>query len=310
MVFIAIGLFVFHHLEQLTSHPIRLRWEFVVYALVFTLLGHMCSYLIWRLIAASFDMRSTWSHAGKAWFVSRLGRYVPGKISLLLLRFNAYGEQSKTKVSAATLIEAYTALGAASLLVIYFLATNAASAGPSLVAVGALLLLLLALSHPFTIQFALGLVRCFIAVPHLSALPSYRQILTFVIGQLLTLFLHGAALFMAFNAVGRVLADHYLLITAAYFVAGLAGTLAVFAPSGIGVREAALLALLTQYLDPATLIVGVILIRLVVIASELSLSAFFVFFERPSRRSLRRSNVAPPQPSSSAIKGQESDGSH
>ena len=85
---------------------------------------------------------------------------------------------------------------------------------------------------------------------------------------------------MAFNAVGQVDSSHYLLITAVFFVAGLIGMLAVFSPSGIGIREAVLFAALAKYVDPLTLIVGAILIRLIGIASEISLAGLFVAFER------------------------------
>ena len=84
---------------------------------------------------------------------------------------------------------------------------------------------------------------------------------------------------MAFNAVGHVDPSSYFLITTTYYVAGLAGALAVFAPGGVGVREAALFAMLIQYVDPVTLIVGVVLIRLVGITSEAILSLFFFICE-------------------------------
>ena len=286
-VFIAIGYFVFHHLDELRGRSFTLRWPFVLYALGFTLLGHLCSYVIWTRIARSFDMRSSWSHAGKAWFLSRLGRYVPGKISLLLLRFQSYGTQSKTKISAATLIEAYTSLAAATLLLVFYIVSATPATGLSLAAGGGLFLLLIALSHPTIVRSALFYASRFLPISQLKALPTQVEILVFVVGHLLTLLLHGAALFMVFNAVGNVGTNLYLLITAVYFIAGLIGAAALFAPSGIGVREATLFALLAAHLEAATLIVGVVIIRLIVIVSEISLSGFFILSERFSPRTCR-----------------------
>lgn len=280
VVFIAIGLYVVDNLEQLKGNPVHFRWEYLAYGLIFTLLGHLASYGVWMRIAASFDMRTSWPHAGKAWFLSRLGRYIPGKISILLMRFNAYEGHSKTKISAATIIEAYTSLCAASLLLLFFVFTTSSTITPSIPSVVMLVILLLALSHPKAMQFALGLAGKILTIPTLYSLPRQRDNLAFAAAQLLTMLLHGGALFMIFNAIGQVDAEHYLLVTAAFFIASLIGMMAVFAPSGIGVREAALFVMLTNHIDPATLLIGAVLIRLVGIVSELILSSFFVAYEK------------------------------
>ena len=88
---------------------------------------------------------------------------------------------------------------------------------------------------------------------------------------------------MAFNAVGFVHVEHYLLITSTSFIASLIGMLAVFAPSGIGVREGALFIMLSAVIEPATLLVGVILIRLIGIVSEILLSFFFIAYNGYTR---------------------------
>lgn len=279
-VFIAVGLYVIDNLEQLQTLPTRFEWPYLVYGLVLTLFGHLAGYAIWLRIAACFDMKTSWWHTGKAWFLSRLGRYIPGKISLLLIRFNAYEGHSKTKISAATLIEAYTSVFAASTLLILFVASTPNTAAPSLTVALILTIILLGLSHPVVLQAALKLLARILPVPELYILPRQRDIFGFTGFQLVAMLLHGGALFMVFNAVGEVGPGYYLLITAAFFIAGLIGMLAVFAPSGIGVREAVLVILLAKIVDPATLIAGTIIIRLTGIVSELLLAGFFVSYAK------------------------------
>lgn len=279
-VFVAIGLYVYDNIEQLKANPLQYERKYLAYSLLLTILGHLAGYALWMRIAASFDMRTSWLHAGKAWFLSRLGRYFPGKISILLMRFNAYKGHSKTKVSAATIIEAYTSLCAASLLLLLFALTSTSSIAPSILTTTLLVAILLVLPHPRVMKLSLGFARRFLPIPVLHSLPRHRDSLSFMGIHLLTMLLHGSALFMAFNAVGLVEAEHYLLITGAFFIAGLIGMLAVFAPSGIGVREAALFVMLSHAIDPATLLVGVVLIRLVGIVSELLLSCFFIAYDR------------------------------
>lgn len=277
-MFIAIGIYVYANLEQLNANPAHIEWKFLAISLLFTILGQLTGYALWMRIATSFNMRTSWSHAGKAWFLSRLGRYIPGKISILLIRFNAYEGHSKTKVSAATIIEAYTSLCAASLLLLLFALISTSSVGPSILSASLLLIVLLTLPHPSVMKLTLRSAGRFLPIPALDSLPGYRDSLGFMATHLLAMLLHGSALFMAFNAVGFVQVEHYLLITSAAFIAGLIGMLAVFAPSGIGVREGALFIMLSHAIDPATLLVGVVLIRLIGVASELLLSFFFIAY--------------------------------
>lgn len=284
-VFIAIAHFVLENLDQLRANPVHFKWWFLLYGLLLTMLGHLFSYAIWASIATSFDMRTSWSHSGKAWFLSRLGRYVPGKISILLMRFHSYDRHSKTKVGAATIIEAYTAICAASILLLVLALTTTQSIGPATVYAAVLVTVLLAITHPAAIRIALGFAGKLVPISTLTTLPKQVETVGFSLAQLFTMLLHGGALFMAFNAVGHADSTHYLVITAAFFIAGLIGMLAVFAPSGIGVREATLLALLAQHLDPTTLLVGVIVIRLLGITSEVLLSSLFVVLERVVRPS-------------------------
>ena len=279
-VFAAIGLYIVNNIEQLRSQPLYFRWDFLLCGLLLTMMGHLSSYAIWTRIAASFDMHTSWRHAGKAWFLSRLGRYIPGKISLLLIRFNEYEGHTKTKISAATIIEAYTSLCAVGLLLLFLGVTSRDWNQFLTPAAASLVLILLVLSHPRALKLALGVLGRILPLPKLSHLPRQRETLGFVTAQLVTMLVHGGALFMTFNAVGHVGSEHYLLVSATAYVASLIGMLAVFAPSGMGVREAALFAMLVQHIEPTILLVGAILIRLLGIASEIVLSSFFVIFAR------------------------------
>lgn len=279
-VFIAISYYIVNNIQQLKSSSIQLDWKNLAAAVILTILGHLLSYSIWTRIAMSFDMHTSFRHAGKAWFVSRLARYIPGKVAILLIRFNAYAEHSKTKISAATMMEAYTSICAVCVLLLFItLSVSTSNTSPRYTA-AFLLALVLAISHPRLTQLIIQLTQKFLPIPTLHSLPKQKQILGFVTAQLLTMLLHGGALFMTFNAVGQVDPNHYLLITAVFFVAGLIGMLAVFSPSGIGVREAVLFAALANYVDPLTLVVGAILIRLLGIISEISLTGLFVAFDR------------------------------
>lgn len=281
-VFIAIGLYIAANLEQITNQPLEISGKYIIAALLLTICAHLLSYAIWTRIAIDFDMHVSFLHAGKSWFLSRLGRYIPGKIAIFLIRFDSYAGHSKTKVGTATVFEAYTTLCATSVLLL--LATSSTDSVISNSWLSAtLLFFLISISHPGVIRGALSLLRRLFSLPKLDALPSHGWTLLYVCAQLIGMLVHGAALFMIFNAVGETSPDKYFMITAIYFIASLTGMLAVFAPSGIGVREGVLILGLSSIIEPATLIAGAILIRLAGIFSELLLTGLFTALHQRAR---------------------------
>jgi hypothetical protein len=77
-------------------------------------------------------------------------------------------------------------------------------------------------------------------------------------------------LFLLLKAIYAPLsAAHVPFVTASFLLAGSLGTLAVFAPSGIGVREGVLLALIGAVIPKEVTVLGVVLLRLWSLAMDL-----------------------------------------
>ena len=282
-VFVSLFYYVHEHLEQFTSQQVTLKWQYIVAALILTVGGHLASFALWKQVAHTFSIASRWTHAGKAWSISRLGRFVPGKLPLLLMRFNAYPAHTKTQVTAATFMELYTSLCAVMLLTVpaAFLTVDVFGIVPAiLAAVTVPTVVFLVFLDPRFTKWGFDKARTVFPIPELIAFPDRFEMRRFSLLNLAPILLHGAALLMAFNALGSVEASKFLLITTAYYLAGLIGMLAVFSPSGLGVREGALLIFLAPLVDPATLLGGAVLMRVLGIFSELGLAGAFIVADR------------------------------
>jgi len=95
---------------------------------------------------------------------------------------------------------------------------------------------------------------------------------------------YGLSFFLVLNSLSPVGFEYYLAITGTFWAAALIGIAAIFAPSGIGVREGVIMLVLPSFISEPTVIVGAILIRFVMIAAELSLAGLFTVLERRSAR--------------------------
>jgi hypothetical protein len=110
--------------------------------------------------------------------------------------------------------------------------------------------------------------------------PPYGLLLRFVGAYMFASLLHGMGLFFVLNSFSPVNFRYFLTITGAYYAAGLIGLSAVFAPSGIGVREGVLFLILPAFIPKPAVIVGVITMRLITTTAELFLAGVFVVAEK------------------------------
>ena len=283
-VIAGIGWYVWQNLDQLRNTSRDTHWGYAAIALTLTICGHMTNYYIWRRIAIGFDMHTSWQHAGRAWFASRLGRYLPGKIAVILIRFGAYSGHNKTQVAAASIVELLSSLCAASLLL---LATSLyySDTTPLIAQLAAALCVcvFIALSHTPIAKFTANSARRILPIPPLNRFPGFQHSISFAFVQLVAMGLHGGALLFAFKTIGDAAPADYLLITSAFFIAGFIGMLAFFSPSGIGVREGVLIASLSSHISAPTLIIGAVIIRIIGIISEILLSGLFFVIDKENQ---------------------------
>ena len=275
VVFAAVILFIWHNIESITAFQFRFDWKYSAVGFFSVVVAYLASFIVWRNIAKSFGLNAPILTEGSAWFLSQLGKYVPGKITLLLVRLDAYRGYSKRKVAIATGIEYVASLASACLLILVsFAFTNVPSFIRWLAAIGAIGLPLFLWPPLFS-----RIINAILKIMHLEPIKvklSYKLVVRFIGAYSLCGLLHGLGLFFVLNSFAAVSSTYYLTITGAYFSAGLIGIAAVFAPGGLGVREGVLFLVLPAFIPKPTVIVGVITMRLIVTFAEILLAVCFV----------------------------------
>ena len=242
-------------------------------AFILISLGYTNRFFFWTVLTGSFGLKAPAAIAGRAFFSSLLGRYIPGKIGLFLIRLRAYEKCSKKIVAASLITEYIAAMLAACILVIIGtvfvpvvnpLLTRWLPAG--------LLAILLTLLHPSILKRVINLFfRIFRRAP-LDTFPKIKTILLVTSGYILTGMLHGLAFFIILNSFSQLNIELYPIVTGAYYLASLVGVIAIFSPGGLGVREGVLLILLPLMVNSQIVVISVILMRLLSLSSELFLA--------------------------------------
>ncbi|MBU8921840.1 MAG: flippase-like domain-containing protein [Bacteroidales bacterium] len=289
-VMAAVIWFAWKSLSRLDARELLSRKGPVLLSLALVTSAFLTRFAVWSFLASTLGLRAGITEGGRGYFLSLLGRYVPGKIGLALVRIETYRKHPPEKVVLATGLELLCAVSAALLLAL------AGSVDPPVplpslyrwASMAGILILAVILSPPVLTRAASLLMR--VTGRKTSAkLPSYRLIMAFTGLYVIPGLLHGLGLFVLLDSMSGVGAGSYLAITGAYYAASLGGLIAIFAPGGLGVREGLLFLILPLIVPSEDAVLAALLIRLVTLASELTLAGLFsILYKKKHRQENKR----------------------
>lgn len=241
----------------------------------------------WRWLLCDLGAEISWVRALRAYIAGHLGKYVPGKALVVVIRSSlAAGPKVDAAVAAVTVfVETLTMMASgAALAFVVLLATGAN--WKWLAFAGALLCITGGPTIPRVFRLVLRLVGVTRKWPEAAAQLHQLHARVLVAGwccMVVAWVLQGCSLwatFMCLGFDGVSLSENLPLLTAAAAISIVAGFVA-FLPGGLGVREAVLL----EILEGVNLVQGAALLatvgsRLVMVAAELVLAAAFYPFAR------------------------------
>ena len=283
------------------------------------LLGWLPSVWFWRRLLARMGDRLTWPAVARAYYCGHLGKYVPGKALVPIIRGQlvaAAGGRFRIGALSAVyetlVMMAGGAAVAAGLLAFLLPAAPPAQPGP----------LRTFMRHP-TVQFLLaermllpGLVLVGVAVslplaarlfsvlsrkfaPVEGRLP--QPIDARLIGEGLLMYavgwmFHGLSLYATLRGVGADVGLYDLPAwTATVALAATAGFAALFAPGGVGVREALLIEFLRVRPDigPTRAVAAALLLRCVWLLAEVAAAGLLYYGVKPQLPATQQSTGEP-----------------
>ncbi len=242
------GLKIRSEWADLTSLPATLHpnWWMVLGSAGWVALSYVVLIETWRQIVVAWGGRLSWPSAARIWFISNLGRYVPGKI-WQITAMGALAEEAG--VSSVAAVGSALVVNLVNLIAGFLVV---AVAGSRLLVTGFNTLLLISL-----------IVFCALVLGSPWLLPPLMRLAQRVSGRKmpipaippLAIIFAVAGCSLAWNLYGIAFHDLTVALfggaagrpsyyTAVFTLSYLAGYLTLFAPGGIGVRETTLVTLL------------------------------------------------------------------
>ncbi len=221
---------------------VELEWGWIAAATVIVLATYFFLIDTWRRIVIASGERLTFRDATRIWFVSNLGKYVPGKIWSIAAMTIMARERNVSPFAAAgssILIQLVTVV--AGIGVVLVSGAQAVDRPALAIALGFFLVVLLALVPPMiprVARLATALSGRSAALPGIPA----RAVWEAAARSLVSWIAYGIAFQFFVRGVLGSAAGGILSYIAVYAASYIIGFLALFAPGGAVVREAAMIA--------------------------------------------------------------------
>ncbi len=277
-------------------------FRFEVFPLVLSVLVSVLSYFIqiwaWYLITLKLKIAISFKETLESWLYSQLGKYLPGKVWLLLGRFYFYESKGKSKksISIALYLETVTIIMAAGLMFLAALAIFREKwLFDSLNQSGGLVLLCLfgfASLHPRVLQKILNWILVRFNGEPVSLSISYSNVLWILIVSILAWVVGGVGFYLFVDSVYPITSQYLLFLTGALAISSVLGLVAIFAPAGLGVREGTLVYLLSFVMATPVAVIVSILTRIWMTLIEIGLIGVIYLLNKFRKQPKRRENGA------------------
>jgi glycosyltransferase 2 family protein len=225
---------------------VQFAWQWIGAATVVVLLSFALLIEGWRRVMGAWDSHLPFGQAARIWFLSSLGKYVPGNIwSLTAMGVMARGRGISALAAAGSsiIMQAVSLVTGAAIVMI----TGAQLLGqPVLVGISVLILIGILVSAPrflppLTVWIG-SIIGKEVAPPSVPATSIWTAAIASALSWLLygfafQLFVHGLL-----GAAPGEISRYIAVYTAAYIL----GFISPIAPAGLGVREFTLAAFMTQ----------------------------------------------------------------
>lgn len=239
------------------------------------LLGLGASVLVWRTSLEELGSSVRVRQASKIYLIGQLGKYVPGSVWALFAQTQLARRVGvpRSRAMAASIVAVSINLVTGLTVGILVVPSVAHNDAWRYLAVVALFLVLAASLSPPLLTRLVDLLMRILKRPPLDRPVSWTGMLKASGWSLVSWLAYGLALWVIAFAAGAPAAGSLPLCLAGIALAMNAGFIVVMAPSGIGVREAVLVAALAPVLDTSAALAVALVLRLLFTLADLVAAA-------------------------------------
>jgi uncharacterized membrane protein YbhN (UPF0104 family) len=289
---LALGLLaaaVYRQWDEFTEALSSIRPQTLVLASVAVLLGLLCNSMSWRATMASVDAAVPVVAGARVFFLSQLGKYIPGSVWPVLAQVELAKERgiSRARSATAALVAMLVGVVTSSVLGATLVIASQGDAFRRYWWLLAVSLVGLATLYPPVLRRLMALAARLLRRPTFDVPVSGRHLAVADLWSVVMWVLFGVqAWLLALDlAPGEV--PSFPVMTGAFALSWVVGFLFVLAPAGVGVREAALVVALGGALTPAGALALALVSRIIMTGGDALLAGLSALGGRVPRAPAR-----------------------
>jgi len=241
--------------DVVKNYQWKINWGLFILSVIVLQIGLFFKSFLWSRVLKCFDVSIPPLRAFRVAYLSNLGRYVPGKIVQfvgIMYLARKEGVREDVAVTSLMLTQLFDTPSGIILVSIYYLFLGQSLDGigqylpVTIILTVISLLSFLVILVPGWLERLLNLLLKLIKRPALTFHMEKKTGFTLLFLYFIAWTIFGASLYLFLRSVGAVPSQFFLESCIIYTASYLIGYWALFAPGGIGVREAAMGVLLHQ----------------------------------------------------------------
>lgn len=251
-------------------------WQLLA-ALAITAFGVWLGMRSWRAVIVGVLHPDLHRRIGQVYFVGQLGKYLPGSVWAFVLQMEIGKKNglARAQVFVAALVGTGVSI-AASLVVGLLAIPQLAASHPWLPLLYLALPVLVLAMHPKVVTFAVNLALRLLRRPSLDA-PVRARALAESFGYAVAMYCaYGLQMWLLVRSRGGIGLENAAFLTGALALGMTVGVLAFILPSGLGAREAVLVAALTVVMPTAAALAFAVVSRVMFTVAELLTAGAYV----------------------------------
>ncbi len=271
--------FLYENWIEVSTFDFQLKYHYLLISLPVLFGFFLLRVYCWRMILEKMDIFLSMRKSMKISFVSMMGRYLPGKVWLIMGKVYLSGKEGVPRVEAfaSVVMEIVLEIVASIFFFFFFLFSFTEQSLLShkvIYFLGVIMVVGLVFLHPKVFYRIINFILLRWKNEEIKMYMRYRDIIQlFAVYNLIVLF-QGIAFYFFVNAICYVSLNNILGLTGSLAIAGALGTLSVFSPSGLGVREGILALLLTNYVISPLAVLISLLARIWITLGEIICALF------------------------------------
>lgn len=271
--------FLYKNWQEVSNFDFQLKYNYLFVSMLLLFSFLFLRVYCWKLILKKMDIFLSMRKSVKISFLSMLGRYLPGKVWLILGKIYLSEKEGVPRIEAfaSVVIEIVLEIVASIFFFFFFLFSALEQPLLSLRVIYSLFLIMvggLVFLYPGVFYRVINIVVYKWKEEEIKKFISYRDIIQLFVFYNFIILLQGIAFYFFVNAICYVPLDKILGLTGSLAIAGVLGTLSFFTPSGLGVREGILALLLSTYVISPIAVLISLLARLWVTLGEVTCALF------------------------------------